>query len=55
MQPSIRFYLVGMLSLTSLCVGLVLTADESHPTLALILSIAGALGMFTCARLVKHR
>jgi hypothetical protein len=49
-----RLYLVGMTSLASLCVGLVLKADETHRTLALILSVAGALGMFACARMVKR-
>jgi hypothetical protein len=51
MQPSTRLYPVGTTSLASLCVGLVLTAGESHRTLAMILSIVGALGMFACARM----
>jgi hypothetical protein len=44
-----------MASLASLCVGLILTADESHRTLTLVLSIAGALGTFACSRMVKRR
>ena len=55
MRPSTRLYLVGIASLVALCVGLVLTAGESHRTLALLLSVAGALGMFACSWMLRRR
>jgi uncharacterized membrane protein len=49
-----RLYVVAITSLALLVVGLVLTANESKPTLAAILSGVGALGMFACAWIVKR-
>jgi ABC-type Fe3+-siderophore transport system permease subunit len=54
-RPSARFYVIGLSSLALLCVALVLTANESAPTLAAVLGVIGALGMFVCARIVKRQ
>jgi hypothetical protein len=54
MRPPARFSVVGIASLALLLTGSVLTANESKPTVALILSVVGALGMFACAWIIKR-
>jgi ABC-type iron transport system FetAB permease component len=53
-RPPARFYLVGLTSLALLLVGFVLTVSESASTLAAVLDVLGALGMFACAWIIKR-
>jgi hypothetical protein len=50
--PRVRFF--GMLSLGLLVAGGILTTNGKDATLALVLQIAGALGTFLCATLIKR-
>jgi ABC-type iron transport system FetAB permease component len=53
-RPPAHFYLIGLTSLSLLVVGFVLTASESDSTLAAVLGILGALGMFASALIIKR-
>lgn len=53
-RPPARFYLIGLSSLALLVVGFVLTATESASTLAAVLDVLGALGMFAAALTIKR-
>jgi|NGEPerStandDraft_6_1074524.scaffolds.fasta_scaffold19277_2 uncharacterized membrane protein YqjE len=54
-RPPARFYVVGFASLALLIVGLVLTATETIATIAPILSLLGALGMFACWWMLRRQ
>jgi hypothetical protein len=54
-RPPARFYVVGLSSLALLVVGLVLTATETIPTIAPVVSLFGALGMFACWWMLRHQ
>lgn len=48
-KPPLLVYVVGLGSLVLVCFGLVLKVQDTHPALAIALTVVGALGMFLCA------
>ena len=53
-RPSTRWSLFGLTSLAVMLVGGVLTSDERNATLAIVLSIVGAAGVFAFSWLVRR-
>jgi uncharacterized membrane protein YqjE len=54
-RPPARFFAFGFSSLALLVVGLVLTATETIPTIAPVVSLLGALGMFACWWILRRQ
>jgi hypothetical protein len=53
-HSSARWSLFGLASLAVMLVGSVLASDERKPTLAIVLSIVGAAGLFAFSWLVRR-